>query len=378
MLFGSSSFWARVALSLAAASLTGSAGKLGAEDEQRLPPEVVAAFKGHTEIVYAIAFNPNGKEIVTGSFDQSLKIWDIASGKELKTLVGPSGHHNLVLCATFSPDGKTIASGGADNAVKLWTKDGVRSLGHANLVEAVAFNPAGTLLATGSQDGTLRIWDASKGQQVRQINAHVQPSVQAVYSVAWSPDGKQIASGSNDATMKLWDANTGKLVREFRAYKPKDFEKGHRDGIFCLAFSPDGRQLASGSSDHSIKLWNVGDGSVSRELVNPALKPIPLWPPQAHPGWVYSVRFSPDGTTLASAGNAPGNRGYLALWNVASGALLHGAVLPLGPIYSVAVSPNGKLLGLACGPRSRQGSQGNAYLLKMPPLDPRQSAKVAR
>src|SRR2546421_10745685 len=96
--------------------------------------------------------------------------------------------------------------------------------------------------------------------------------------------------------MKLWEAETGKLVRTFKAYKEKDFEKGHRDGIFCAAFSPDGKTIASGSSDRSIKLWNVADGTVIRELVNPNIKPgvIPQ-PPQAHPGWVYGVRFTSDG-----------------------------------------------------------------------------------
>src|SRR5205807_970472 len=108
-----------------------------------------------------------------------------------------------------------------------------------------------------------------------------------------------------------------------------------------------------------IKLWDTGNGQVVREFVNPSLKvdkdPLSGKPVvHAHPGWVYSVRLTPDGSRLVSVGNAPRNQGYLALWNVADGSLLHGEELPLGPIYSVAVSPNGKLLALACGPRGRQ------------------------
>src|SRR6202011_6232664 len=104
---------------------------------------------------------------------------------------------------------------------------------------------------------------------------------------------KQLVSGSFEGNMKLWDATSGAMVRECKAYKEKDFEKVHRDGIFSLAFSPDGKTLVSGSSDRSIKVWNVADGSVIRDLVNPNLKPGP-WP-VAHPGWVYGVRFLPDG-----------------------------------------------------------------------------------
>jgi WD40 repeat protein len=332
-------------------------------NDDRLPPGVVALLKGHTEAVYATAFSPDGKTVLTGSFDKTLKLWDAATGKELKTL---EGHQNLVLCAAFSPDGQTIASGGADNTAKLWTKTSVRNLGHGNLVDALAFNPAGRLLATGSHDGTVRIWDVAKAQQMRQINAHVQPSPQPVYSVTWSPDGKQILSGSYDATMKLWDAASGNMVRLFKAYKAKEFEKGHRDGIFGVAFSPDGKLLASGSTDHSIKLWRSSDAAVIRDFVNPSLKPAPLWPPPSHPGWIYSLHFSQGGTRLVSAGTAPRNQGYLAVWNVADGKLLYGQQLPFGPIYCAAVSPNGKLLALACGPSVPHAPEGHAVLLKMP------------
>jgi WD40 repeat protein len=96
-------------------------------------------------------------------------------------------------------------------------------------------------------------------------------------------------------------------------------------------------------------------------------------PPQAHPGWVYSLRFAPTGTHLVSVGNAPRNQGYLAVWNVADGRLLYGDALPLGALYSVAISPNGKLLALGCGPRGRQFQEVDAYIIKMPNLDPSQA-----
>ena len=91
-------------------------------------------------------------------------------------------------------------------------------------------------------------------------------------------------------------------MREFHGYKPKEFEKGHHDGVFTAVFSPDGKSIVSGSSDRSIKVWNLADGNVTRDLVNPNLKP-GAWP-MASPGWVYGVRFLPDGR-LVSVGGAP-------------------------------------------------------------------------
>src|SRR5205085_1691756 len=179
----------------------------------------------------------------------------------------------------------------------------------------------------------------------------------------------------------LWNVETGALVRDFKGYKEKEFEKGHHDGVFCLAASPDGKRLASGSSDHTVKLWNVADGTVIRDflpkdpkkgLVDISLdhspekakdsKKTPASPflyPLSHPGWVYSVRFSRDGKTLVSAGTAPRNRGYLAVWDVATGRLRYSQELPLGPIYSLAVSPDGSRLALACGPVDRQKPEAN-------------------
>jgi WD40 repeat protein len=109
-----------------------------------------------------------------------------------------------------------------------------------------------------------------------------------------------------------------------------------------------------------------------RDLVNPNLKSgstapnvLPP-PPAAHPGWIYTMRFTTDGKHLISAGNAPRNGGHLAVWSMADGKWLHGEDLPLGAIYSVAVSPDGKRLLLGCGPRTRQFQEVPAYLLKMP------------
>src|SRR5436853_6539433 len=93
---------------------------LGAADEPATPPGVVATLKGHTEIVYAVAFSPDGKYVVTGSFDKTLKLWETATGKEIKTFGGATGHQNLVLSVAWSPNGRILASGSSDNTAKLW------------------------------------------------------------------------------------------------------------------------------------------------------------------------------------------------------------------------------------------------------------------
>jgi WD40 repeat protein len=273
----------------------------------------------------------------------------------------------------FAPDSATFYSTSQDKTVRAWkfaSQVPTRNLAHPNFVDAVAFNPAGTQLATGCHDGTVRLWDIVKNQQIRQINAHTQPAAAVVYVAAWSPDGKQVLSASYDGSLKLWDAGNGNLVREFKAYKAKEAEKGHRDSVYCAAFSPDGKQVASGAigGDRVIKIWNVADASVVRDLANPHLKPDPLTMANpSHPGDIHGLRFTADGKYLIGVGRAPRLKGYLSVWSVADGKLLQGIELPVGAIHSVAISPDGKQLAIATGHSGRPMPGANdCYLLKMP------------
>lgn len=321
--------------------------------------------------VRGLAFSPSNQALAAACAGGRVRTWNVAftPGQPLPPEFGqPVQAYEQAGPAAdvvFAPDGGRLFSAGADPAVREWKFAAdvpTRNLPHPNLVDAVAYNPAGTLLATACHDGLVRLWDPAKGVMVREIKAHVGPQPY-VYCLAWSPDGKQLVSGSYDRSLKLWDAATGGLVREFKGYKEKEFEKGHTDGVFCVAFSPDGKRIASGSSDHAVKIWNAATGTVMAECVHPGLQPLP--PPgsaQAHPGWVYGLKFTPDGKYLVSAGNAPGNRGFLGVWSAADGKMVYGDSLAVGPIYALALSPDGKLAALGCGPAGRSADAQGVIL----------------
>jgi WD40 repeat protein len=326
-------------------------------------------------VVRGLAFSPNNQTLVAACADKSLVAWNVvyAAGQPIPADFGKAiqiyTQGDAASDVAFAADGITFYSGGADKMARAWkfaSDSPTRNFAHPNFVDAVAFNAAGNTLATGCHDGILRLFDLPKNAALRQVNAHIMPQPSPIYCVAWSPDGKAVVSGSLDKSLKMWDAGSGNLIREFKGYDEKMFPRGHRDGVFSVAFSPDGKFIASGSSDRTIKIWNTADGTVVRELLNPNLK-VGMGPSTtAHPGWVYSLRFTGDGKYLVSAGNAQKNQGFLAIWSVADGKMLYGQELPLGPFNSVAVSPDGKLVSVACGPQGRQFQEVNSYVLKTP------------
>ncbi|MCL2443636.1 MAG: caspase family protein [Treponema sp.] len=280
---------------------------------------------GHTGHVASVVFSPDGKQILSGSGDSTIKLWDVDTGRELRTF---AGYSNGIRAAAFSPDGKQIisCSGGAITLWDVATGKEIRTIiGHENNdVFSVAFSPDGRHFISGSTNNTIRLWDTATGREIRTFT-----EVSGwVWSVSFSPDGRQIICSSGN-TIKLWDITTGREIRTFT---------GHTDFIYSVAFSSDGRLIISGAYDNTIKLWDTTTGREIRTLNG-----------HTHP--VYSVAFSPDGRqiisgsgnhTYSSAGNFISGSGIIKLWDVNSGREIRTFNGHSHNVMSVAFSPDGK------------------------------------
>ncbi len=323
-------------------------------------------------VARSLAFSPNNQALVAACVDGSVVSWDVAyqPGQPLPAEFGKplqahahAGEAMEVAFPSTPAAGNVFFSASADKSVRSWklaSDSPTRNFPHPQSVNAVAFNPLGTQLATACSDGRLRIYDVAKGTILKDVIAHATPTLTEVYGVAWSPDGKQVATASRDQSAKVWDALSGKLVRELKGHKAKVFEKGHEEAVLSIVFSADGKQVVTGGMDRAIKVWNVIDGNVVRELANPAFKG------GAHPGWVFALRLTSDGKQLVSAGGAPGLRGYLATWDLSSGKLLSGREMAIGTVFSLALSPDGKALALGTGGSVRQPELSQGLVLKVP------------
>jgi len=277
-------------------------------------------FSGHPEGLLSVAFSPDGRYILTGSRDDTARLWDAKTGQGLRQyaghLPGPyDGGVGAGVRAIFSPDGKYVLTSGFDGIAKLWDVETSKELrvfrGHSDAVWGIAFSPDGKSVLTGSLDQTARLWDAKTGKEIHQFRGHTG----RVCGVAFSPDGRYIVTGSYDNTARLWDVETGKELRVFR---------GHTHHVVSVAFSPDGRYIVTGSWDRTIRLWDMKTGQELRQFTG-------------HTDWTNSVAFSPNGRFLLT-----GSADKIAkLWDVKTGHELHQFRGHTDSIESVAFSSDG-------------------------------------
>jgi len=249
-------------------------------NEEALPElprgvKLLRTLEGHQGIVRSVAFDPQGEMLASGSQDNTVKLWDVQSGKLLRTL---KGHHDMINSVTFDPQDGTLASGSVDNTVKLWqSKNGklLRTLNaHQSMVTSVVFNPQGGTLASGGGDKTVKLWQSESGKLLRTFKGHQN----IVNSVAFNPQSTTLASGSWDRTIKLWDVSSGKLIRTL---------ENNGSAIHSIAFDPTGNTLVSGSMDNDVKLWESTSTQLLRRL-------------EGHTDMIDAVIFSPEGNLLAS------------------------------------------------------------------------------
>ncbi|MEO3749631.1 hypothetical protein [Streptomyces sp. B6B3] len=267
---------------------------------------------GNDDWVSAVGFSPDGRILAMGGDDGTVRVWDLATGEERRTL---PGHGGWVSAVAFSADGRTLAAGSDDGTVRVWdlaTGEERRTLpGHGGWVSAVAFSPNGQTLAAGSDDGTVQVWDLGTGEERFSL-----PDVgDGVSTVAFNPDGTILGTGGGDGTVRVWDVATG---GERRLSLP-----GHDGRLNALAFSPDGDTLATGSDDGTVRLWEVATGDERRTLAG-------------HDDWVSAVVFSPDGKRLATGSDD----GTVRLWDLATGEERLSLPDRGGGVPAVAFSPD--------------------------------------
>ncbi len=274
-------------------------------------------WQAHIERVLALAFSPDGGTLVSGSWDNTVKLWDVATGQLLWT----GWHTGGINAVAFAPDGRLIASGGNDTLVQVWdTQNGtnVQTLvGQGGVVCSLAWSPDGRLLASGRANGSIRVWEPRKAKPdiyVQTLAEHTD----WVTGVAFAPNGLQLASTSFDGTVKLWNIDSGACFETFSE---------HTDRVMRVAWSLDGRTVASCSFDYTIWLWDVM-ARRSRVVL------------RGHTAAIYSIAFTPDSRTLLSGSDD----GTMRLWDVATGQCAHVMQGYTPSLFDVDWSPDGTQL----------------------------------
>jgi WD40 repeat protein/serine/threonine protein kinase len=269
----------------------------------------------HLAQVWAVAFSPDGRRILTGGFDGTAKVWDAASGEERFTL---RGHADAVTSVAFSSDGQRILTGSQDTKAMIWDAATGKELlllnNHDGTVYGVAFSPDSRRVVTCSWDKTAKVWDAARGKVLLTFTNHAGP----VVAVAFSSDGQQIATCSEDETAKIWEASSGNVLVTI---------PGHDRGYCWVAFSPDGRRLVTASYDGTASVWEIATRKELRTLRG-----------HRQGVMVNTAQFSPDGQRILTSSDD-----FTAkVWEAATGRELFTIRGHGDKVDAAAFSPDGQ------------------------------------
>jgi serine/threonine-protein kinase len=291
---------------------------------------VVRTLQGHRGALNGIAISPDGKTLASGSVDNTIRLWDVATGEERATL---TGHRNEIVELAFTQDGKTLVSCSSDDTIRVWnveTREELRTIAaHSRDVHSIQLTADGEIISSGA-DGMIKVWNLATGEEVRSLNTNSEKLLKIVLL----PDQQTLVSADNRGTIAFWNLNTGTEQSRFTA---------HTGSINTMAVSPDGKILASGGTDGTVKLWNLANGELLHTLTG-------------HTGWIWNIIFSPDGeavpTELRGALIASSSLdGTVKLWNL-DGTLIDTLAGHAGWVMGTAFTPDGKLLATGSADRT--------------------------
>ncbi|OCB84903.1 WD40 repeat-like protein [Sanghuangporus baumii] len=287
---------------------------------------VTGPLKAHSSHVLSVSFCSNSKRVVSGVEDGTIAVWDADSGG---LLFGPFKEHtNWVTSVIFAPDGKRVISASQDRTIRIWdvgNPDIVPDVSqmHTDKVTSVSFSPDGKRIVSGSWDKTIHIWDVESGKH---LSGPFMGHTHYVSSVTFLPDGRRIVSGSFDCTIRIWDVDSGKLAL--------DPLVGHSGWVLSIAVSTDGKRIVSGSEDNTLHIWDADSGELILVLL------------RAHTDRITSVAFSWDGRYIVSSSWDK----MICIWDADSGEpVLNPLEGHTGSINSVAFSPAGKHIASGSG-----------------------------
>jgi len=269
--------------------------------------------EGHSDDVYAVAVTSDGKRIVSGSWDNTIRIWDLDSGSCLKTL---KGHTGSVKSVALTSDGKRIVSGSDDNTIRIWgveTGTCLKTLkGHRYSVSAVVVTSDGKRIVSGSDDKTIRVWDMETGACQKTLEGHTT----FVKAVAVTTDGKRIVSGSDDKTIRVWDMETGACQKTL---------EGHKGSVNAVVVTLDSKRIVSGSNDLTIRIWDLEMGVCLKSL-------------EGHESWVRAVAVTSDGKRIVSGSWD----NTIRVWDLETSACLKTLKGHSDGVNAVALASDGK------------------------------------